>query len=71
MFFHMYIAPGRGRQTSGVKILLSTERPYHFDHLLEVLKKIPLNSDFIHIFKQFIHEYSPGARADKPLGLKF
>ena len=39
MFFHMYIAPGRGRQTPGVKILMSTERPYHFDHLLIVLKK--------------------------------
>ena len=40
MFFHMYIAPGRGRQTPGVKILMSTERPYPFDHLLQVLKKI-------------------------------
>ena len=49
MFFHMYIAPGRGRQTPVVKILMSTERPYHFDHLLQVLKKILLNS-FIHIF---------------------
>ena len=39
MFFQMYIAPGRGRQTPGVKILMSTERPYHFDHLLQVLKK--------------------------------
>ena len=39
MFFHMYIAPGRGRQTPGVKILMSTERPYHFDHLLIVLNK--------------------------------
>ena len=39
MFFHMYIAPGRGRQTPGVKSLMSTESPYHFDHLLQVLKK--------------------------------
>ena len=45
-----YIAPGKGRQTPWVKIFMSTERPYHFDHLLQVLKKIPLNSDFIHIF---------------------
>ena len=34
-----YIAPGKGRQTPWVKILMSTERPYHFDHLLQVLKK--------------------------------
>ena len=39
MSFHMYIAPGRGRQTPGVKILMSTERPYHFDNLLQVLKE--------------------------------
>ena len=39
MFFHMYIAPDWGRQTPGVKILMSTERPYHFDNLLQVLKK--------------------------------
>ena len=39
MFSHMYIAPGRGRQTPGVKILMSTERPYQFDHLLQVLRK--------------------------------
>ena len=38
--FHMYIAPGRGRQTPGVKVLMSTERPsYHFDKMLQVLKK--------------------------------
>ena len=37
----MYIAPGqaKGRQTLGVKILMSTEKPYLFDHLLQVLKK--------------------------------
>ena len=46
----MYIARGKGRQTLGVKSLMSTERPNHFDHLLQVLKKITLKSDFIHIF---------------------
>ena len=53
MILYMYIAPGKGRQTPGVKIILSTERPYHFDHLLKVLKKIPLKSDIIHIFQCF------------------
>ena len=32
----MYIARGKGRQTVGVKILMSTERPCHFDYLLQV-----------------------------------
>ena len=70
MFFHMYIAPVRGRQTHGVKILMSTERPYHSDHLLEDLKK-SLWILILYIFlNNFIHEYSPGARADKPIGVK-
>ena len=33
MILYMYIA-------LGVKILMSTEKPYHFDHLLQVLKKV-------------------------------
>ena len=38
MFHHMYIAPGRGRQSTGDKILMTTERPYHFVHMLQVSK---------------------------------
>ena len=39
MFFHTYIAPGRGRQPFVDKILMSTEKPCHFAHLLQVSKK--------------------------------
>ena len=39
MILYIYIAPGKGRQTPGVHMLMPTERPYHFDHLLQVLKK--------------------------------
>ena len=41
---------------------MSTESPYHFDHLLQVSNK-SLNSDFIHIFLflMFFHMYiAPG-----------
>ena len=41
-FFHdlnMYIAPGQGQTAPGDTILMSTERPYHFTHLLQVSKK--------------------------------
>ena len=31
-------------------------------------KMISSKSDFIHIFNDFIHVYSPGARAENPLG---
>ena len=34
MFFHMYIAPVQGQTTHWWQNLMSTERPYHFDHLL-------------------------------------
>ena len=33
---HVYSLMARGRQTLGVKILMSTESSYHFDHLLQV-----------------------------------
>ena len=72
MFFHMYIAPSRGRQTPGVKILMPTERPYHFDHLLQVLKKslrTLILYTFFNIF--FSPVYSPGEMTDNALGSKF
>ena len=118
MILYMYIAPGQGQTNLGGKILMSTEIPYHFAHLLPVLKKITLKSifssfcmivffshvysprqgqtnhwgnkfydnrkvislcpvvasfkmfssksDFIHIFNDFMHVYSLGARAENP-----
>ena len=38
MFHHMYIAPGRGRQSIGDKILMTTERPFLFARMLQVSK---------------------------------
>ena len=67
----MYIAAGQGQTTPGDKILMSTETSCHFGHLLQVSKKKTLKSDFIHIFHDFIHVYSPRAGADNPLGTKF
>ena len=67
----MYIAAGQGQTTPGDKILMSTETSCHFGHLLQVSKKKILKSDFIHIFHDFIHVYSPGAGPDNPLGTKF
>ena len=39
MILYMYIAPGQGRKPPGNKLLMSTESPYHFDHLLQVSNK--------------------------------
>ena len=33
---YMYIAPGQGQTTPWGQMLMSTESPYHFAHLLEV-----------------------------------
>ena len=50
---------------------MSTEKPCHLAHLVQVSKKITLKSDFIHNFSCFIHVYNPRAGADIPLGSKF
>ena len=69
MFNHIYIASGWGRQSIGDKILMTTERPLPFAHMLQVSKWS--KSDFIHILNNFIHVYSPGARAENLLGTNF
>ena len=33
-FIHVYSPGARAEKTPGVKVLMSTESPYHFDHLL-------------------------------------
>ena len=35
----MYIAPGHEQTTPWGQMLMSTESPYHFAHLLQVLKQ--------------------------------
>ena len=60
MILDMYIAPGQGLKTSWGQMLMSTESPYHFAHLLQVLKQ-SLKYDFKHILNDFIHVYiAPG-----------
>ena len=38
MFHHMYIALDRVRQSIGDKILMTTERPFLFAHMLQISK---------------------------------
>ena len=64
MFFHMYIARGRGRQ-------MSTEKPCHFAHLLQVSKKYLWSLILYIIFHVFIHVYSPGQGQTTPWGQNF
>ena len=63
----MYIAPGQGQTTPWGQMLMATESPYHFAHLLQVLKQ----SLWSMILNEFIHVYSPKAGTDNPSGTKF
>ena len=50
MLLYMYIAPGQGQINSWGQMLMSTKSPYHFAHLLQVLKRSLWNNyDFKHI----------------------
>ena len=50
---------------------MSTKRPYHFAHLLQVTKKSVLSPIIYIFFHVFIHLYIPKAGADNPMGSKF
>ena len=63
----MYIAPGRGRQPIGDKHFMTTEMPFLFAHMLQV-SKWSLRNLILYTFNDFIHVYSPAARAENPLG---
>ena len=65
MILYMYIVPGQGQTSPWGQILISTERSYHFAHLLQVSKK-SLGTLLFILFHAFIHVSSPGARADNP-----
>ena len=71
VFFQMYIAPGRGRQPIKDKNFYDNRKTFSLCPYVASFKMISSESDFIQIFNNFIHEYSPKARADKPLGSKF
>ena len=57
---------GQSRQSIGDNRKAFSLCPY-----VASFKMICLKSDFIHIFNDFIHVYSPSARAENPLGTNF
>ena len=70
-WFNTCIYPlGRGRQLPEDKILMSTERPYHFTHLLQVSKKSLWSLILYNFFHDLIHVYSPRAGSIQPPGDK-
>ena len=68
---HVY-SPGIGADSPlGDKLLMSTERPYHFTHLLQVSKKSLASLILYNFFHDLIHVHSPGQGAYSPQGRKF
>ena len=49
---------------------MSTERPYHFTHLLQISKKFLSSLILYNYFHDLILIYSPGAGGIQPLGDK-
>ena len=68
-FIHVH-SPGARAVTLGDKLLMSTESPYHFDHLLQVSNKSLWILILYTFFNVFPHVYSSGAGADNPLWTK-
>ena len=73
----MYIASGQGQTTPLGQMLMSTESPYHFAHLLQVLKQslhFFLFVLFLFVFlffHVFPHVHSPGQRQTNPWAQHF
>ena len=71
MFDHMYITPGRGRQSIGDKILMTTERPLLFAHMLQVSKS-SLQNLILCTFLMILYMYiAPGQGQKTPWGQTF
>ena len=71
MFLYMYIAPGQGQTAPRGQSFNVNRNVLSFHSFDASFKKMPLKSDFIQLFYDLIHVYSPEAGADSPQGTKF
>ena len=70
--FHVYIAPGQGQTMLWGQNFDPNRKALSLWPFVANLKKKSLSTLILYIFlNYFIHVYSPGARADKPLGHNF
>ena len=71
IYIYIYIASGRGRQSIGDKILMTTERPFLFAHMLQVLKW-SLRNLILYTFLMILYMYiAPGQGQKIPWGQTF
>ena len=73
-FFHVspYVySPRQGQTNHWGQNSDDNRKAFSLCPYLASFKMISSKSDFIQIFNDFIHVYSPGARAENPLGMNF
>ena len=71
-FFHVspfVCSPGQGQTIHWGQHFDDNRKAFSLCPYVASIKMISLKSDFIHIFN-FMHVYSPGARAENPIGDK-
>ena len=71
MFHHMYIALGRGRQIHWGQNFDDNRKAFSLCPYVASFIMISFKSDFIYIFNDFIHIYSPGKGQKTPWGQIF
>ena len=69
-FSHVY-SPRQGQTTDCGQKFYDSRRAFSLCPYIASFKMISSKSDFIHIFNDFMHVCSPGARAENPLGTNF
>ena len=71
MLLYMYIALGQKQTTPWRQNFDDNRKAFSLCQYDASFKMISSKSDFIHIFNDFIHVYSPGARAENLMGTNF
>ena len=69
-FSHVY-SPRQGQTTHWGQKFYENRKAFSLCPYVAGFKMTSSKSDFIHIFNDFIHVYSPGARAENPLRTNF
>ena len=70
MLLYMYIAPGQGQTTPWGQNFDDNRKTFSLCPYVASFKMFSSKSDFIYIFNDFKHVFSPGARAENPLRTK-
>ena len=71
IFFMFHHSPGQGQTIHWGQNFDDNRKAFSLCPYVASFKTISSKSDFIHIFNDFIYVYSPGARAENPLGINF